>query len=155
MDMMFFLSVLILLIGGISIFTRLPIVSGFTFFGFAFFSFMAFLAKGAVLDSTIVLFVFIIATLSIVLQLLMNVDLEKEFQKIYKKNITPVAGMIFVAFFLGAVSLVLYSAEKKGELPRTTLKEDLSFEFAAIFIITILVLFCVTSLVGMFGKNDR
>lgn len=105
------------------------------------------------MDSTIVLFLLLVSTLMICLQLFMNVDLEKEFQKAYKKNITPVVGMIFTAFTLGGISLVIHLTEKKGLIEKAHLKTDIQQEYAVILVITMMMLLGIVLLVGLFDDD--
>jgi len=153
MGLMFYLALVLLVVGGIVVFTRLPQLSGFVYAAFALVSFVTFLIKGETLESSIILFVMIVSSLIITLQLFMNVDLEKEFQKVYKRNMTPVVTMMFTAFILGCLGLVIFSVEKKGQLkfiPKTT---DIAFESGFVFIVGSMILMGVLMLVGMF-RND-
>ncbi|MCO4793080.1 MAG: hypothetical protein KC493_05190 [Bacteriovoracaceae bacterium] len=153
MGIMFYLLLGILIVGATSIFSRLPLISGFTFFGFSFLVFITFILKNNIMDSTIVLFLLLVSTLMICLQLFMNVDLEKEFQKAYKKNITPVVGMIFTAFTLGGISLVIHLTEKKGLIEKAHLKTDIQQEYAVILVITMMMLLGIVLLVGLFDDD--
>ena len=153
MGLMFFLAIILLIVGGIVIFTRLPQMSGFVYAAFGLVIFITFLLTGEVLEASVVLFLMIITSLIITLQLFMNVDLEKEFQKIYKRNMTPVVTMMFISFIIGSVGLVIFSVEKKQSLMKVIKNTDVSNESSIVFIAGMLIFMGVLMLVGMF-RND-
>jgi hypothetical protein len=153
MGLMFYLAITLLIVGGIVVFTRLPQFAGFVYAAFGLVIFVAYLIQGEILESSVVLFVMIITSLIITLQLFMNVDLEKEFQKVYKRNMTPVVTMMFTAFILGAIGLVVYSEEKNQRLVQIVKKTDLAFESSLVFVTGMLVFMGVVMLIGMF-RND-
>ncbi|TNF30660.1 MAG: hypothetical protein EP319_04365 [Deltaproteobacteria bacterium] len=153
MGLMFYLAITLLIIGGIVVFTRLPQLAGFVYAAFGLVIFVAYLIQGEILESSVVLFVMIITSLIITLQLFMNVDLEKEFQKVYKRNMTPVITMMFTAFILGAIGLVVYSEEKNQRLVQIVKKTNLAFESSLVFVTGMLVFMGVVMLIGMF-RND-
>ncbi len=153
MGLMFYLALMLLIIGGIVVFTRLPQLSGFVYAAFGLMIFVTYLLQGEVLESSVVFFIMIITSLIITLQLFMNVDLEKEFQKVYKRNMTPVVTMMFTAFILGALGLVLYSEEKNNKLVQVVKSSGLAEESTLIFITGTMIFMGIVMLVGMF-RND-
>lgn len=153
MGMMFYLAITLLIVGGLVVFTRLPQLAGFVYAAFGLIIFVAYLLQGEILESSVVLFVMIITSLIITLQLFMNVDLEKEFQKVYKRNMTPVVTIMFTAFILGAIGLVVYSEEKNQRLVQIVKNTELAFESSLVFIAGMMVFMGVVMLIGMF-RND-
>lgn len=153
MGLMFYLALVLLVVGGIVVFTRLPQMAGFVYAAFGLMIFISFLFKGEILEASVVLFLMIITSLIITLQLFMNVDLEKEFQKVYKRNMTPVVTMMFTAFIMGPIGLVVYSVEKKGSLVKVIKNTEVSNELSIVFLAGMMIFMGVIMLVGMF-RND-
>lgn len=153
MGLMFYLALVLLVVGGIVVFTRLPQMAGFVYAAFGLVIFISFLLKGEILEASVVLFLMIITSLIITLQLFMNVDLEKEFQKVYKRNMTPVVTMMFTAFIMGSIGLVVYSVEKKNSLVKVIKNTDISNEISIVFLAGMMIFMGVIMLVGMF-RND-
>jgi hypothetical protein len=153
MGLIFYLALVLLVVGGIVVFTRLPQMAGFVYAAFGLMIFISFLFKGEILEASVVLFLMIITSLIITLQLFMNVDLEKEFQKVYKRNMTPVVTMMFTAFIMGSIGLVVYSVEKKGSLVKVIKNTEVSNELSTVFLAGMMIFMGVIMLVGMF-RND-
>ncbi len=117
MDLDFYFSISLIILGTMTVFSRQPSFSVFSLIGLLFIIMQIFLSKGYVVLSTIFLLATGAVVLVIIIQLFMNLDLEKEFQQYYKMNVIPMFGMMVMGITLGVLSLIMFSSQKIFEKP--------------------------------------
>lgn len=111
MDIMLVLSIILVVVGTMTVFSRQPFFSVFSFVGLVFTMMLIYLTQGNSLLSVVLLLSMGSVVLVIVNQLFMNLDLEKEFQQYYKMNVVPMFGMMVIGIILGVMSLVVFGTK--------------------------------------------
>ncbi|MBT7611519.1 MAG: hypothetical protein HN576_17290 [Bacteriovoracaceae bacterium] len=118
------LSVLIVVISTMTVFSRQPFFAVFSFIGLMFAIMIIFMIKGSVILSTVLLLSVGSVLLVTIVQLFMNLDLEKEFQQYYKMNVVPMFGMMVMGVILGVLSLTVFGSKDIFLLKTSQLKTE-------------------------------
>jgi hypothetical protein len=111
MDLDLTLSIVLVVIATMTIFSRQPFFSVFSLMGLVFTTMIIFLVKGNFVLSSVLLLSMGSVILVIIVQLFMNLDLEKEFQQYYKMNVVPMFGMMVMGIILGVMALVVFGSK--------------------------------------------
>lgn len=153
-------SIIFVVLGTMTVFSRQPFFSLFSLMGLIFSMSMLYLIKGSLLGSSILLLSVGTVAVVIVIQLFMNLDLEKEFQQYYKMNLVPMFGMMVMGIILGVLALSLFgdkeifselSSKKQFEN-----KIDLMFvDYGQMILITIIGLIGVITSTSLLVKENE
>ena len=69
---------------------------------------LIYMTQGNTILAVVILLAMGSVALVIIVQLFMNLDLEKEFQQFYKMNVVPTFGMMIMGIILGVLALVMF-----------------------------------------------
>jgi NADH:ubiquinone oxidoreductase subunit 6 (subunit J) len=108
MDITLILSVILVIMGTMTVFSRQPFFSIFSFVGLVFTMMLIYMTQGNTILAVVILLAMGSVALVIIVQLFMNLDLEKEFQQFYKMNVVPTFGMMIMGIILGVLALVMF-----------------------------------------------
>jgi hypothetical protein len=160
MDLDIVLSILLVILSTMTVFSRQPFFAVFSFLGLILSMMLIYLIKGSVILSTILLLSMGSIVLVNIVQLFMNLDLEKEFQQYYKMNVVPMFGMMVMGVILGVMALVIFGSKsifnsEMNQIRLTSSSPGMFESFDNIILLSLLGLLGVLSTSTLLLKQDE